>query len=189
MDGKIPSIAAAALAVALGIPLPAQAPPPSAAADARLAAEAPRRLPAINPAELRCLALNVYWEARGEPDTGRRAVAHVTLNRKGAEGFPDTICGVVHQGGRHGPCQFHWYCDDQPDTPTDADAWLDSLVVAYNALLGEPDPTGGALYFHNASLKPGWASDRVGARRIGRHVFFRLRSEELAQAAAVIADP
>ena len=31
--------------------------------------------------EIECLALNIYFEARGEPDAGRRAVGHVVMNR------------------------------------------------------------------------------------------------------------
>ncbi|MGZ9034938.1 MAG: hypothetical protein ACXW25_11110, partial [Rhodospirillales bacterium] len=44
-------------------------------------------------AELRCLALNVYWEARSESALGRLAVAAVTLNRVAHRDFPGTICG------------------------------------------------------------------------------------------------
>ncbi|MCK4867057.1 MAG: cell wall hydrolase, partial [Alphaproteobacteria bacterium] len=31
--------------------------------------------------QLECLALNVYFEARGEPREGQVAVAHVVMNR------------------------------------------------------------------------------------------------------------
>ena len=37
--------------------------------------------------DLTCLALNVYYEARGEPDKGKRAVAKVTLNRVHSKTF------------------------------------------------------------------------------------------------------
>ena len=54
----------------------------------------------IDKAELHCLALNNYFEARGESTTGQRAVANVVLNRVKHKGFPDTICAVVKQGGK-----------------------------------------------------------------------------------------
>ncbi|MCR4301881.1 MAG: cell wall hydrolase, partial [Sulfuricaulis sp.] len=46
---------------------------------------------------LTCLALNVYFEARGEPSAGQFAVAEVTMNRVASGRYPDTVCGVVHQ--------------------------------------------------------------------------------------------
>ncbi|TLZ19962.1 MAG: hypothetical protein E6K26_04220, partial [Gammaproteobacteria bacterium] len=47
--------------------------------------------------DLRCLAENIYFEARGEPIAGQYAVAEVTLNRTQAQHFPHTVCEVVHE--------------------------------------------------------------------------------------------
>ena len=58
--------------------------------------------------ELRCLALNIHFEARGESDQGKIAVAVVTLNRVKSKRFPSTICGVVKQKN-----QFSWYESDK----------------------------------------------------------------------------
>ena len=44
-----------------------------------------------------CLAFDVYFEARGEPEAGQYAVAEVTMNRVASGRYPDTVCGVVHQ--------------------------------------------------------------------------------------------
>lgn len=55
-----------------------------------------------SPAELnpmRCLALTLYWEAKGEGADGMRAVAAVVLNRVAHAQFPNDICGVVYEGG------------------------------------------------------------------------------------------
>jgi spore germination cell wall hydrolase CwlJ-like protein len=49
---------------------------------------------------LRCLALNIYHEARSEPRAGQIAVASVTLNRVKSKRFPGTVCDVVMQGGK-----------------------------------------------------------------------------------------
>src|ERR1051325_5973846 len=46
---------------------------------------------------VRCLALNVYFEARGEPEAGQYAVAEVTMNRVASPSYPDTVCEVVYQ--------------------------------------------------------------------------------------------
>src|SRR6185503_5352794 len=48
---------------------------------------------------LTCLARNVYFEARGEPIKGQRAVAEVTLNRVASGQYADSICEVVYQKG------------------------------------------------------------------------------------------
>lgn len=44
---------------------------------------------------LLCLALNVYFEARGEPIIGQYAVAHVTLNR--VKENNSTVCKEVYK--------------------------------------------------------------------------------------------
>ena len=69
--------------------------------------------------DIECLALNVYFEARGEPFVGKLAVAHVVLNRMRDRRFPASACMVVKQGGdrvRHN-CQFSWWCDGKSDVP------------------------------------------------------------------------
>ncbi len=130
-----------------------------------------------DPEDLRCLALNIYWESRAEPEEGQVAVAHVTLNRLNDPRFPRTICGVVTQGGSAGPCQFSWYCDGRDDTPVNQPVWERTQALARAVLQGRiPDPTGGALYFHNHRIRPTWASTKDGERQIGQHVFFNLAS-------------
>lgn len=49
--------------------------------------------------ELDCLALNIYFEARGEPLQGKLAVGYVVINRVGDKEFPANVCQVVQQGG------------------------------------------------------------------------------------------
>ncbi len=129
----------------------------------------------VSSAERNCLALNIYWESRGQPIPGQAAVAHVTLNRAGSGRFPSSICGVVQQGGTKGSCQFNWYCDSVSDKPTDRDAWALAQKIADRTLAGEPDPTRGALYFHHVGLKPSWARNVTNRMTIGHHVFFSLR--------------
>jgi spore germination cell wall hydrolase CwlJ-like protein len=128
-----------------------------------------------NLSEVRCLALTIYFEARGESEIGKRAVGHVVMNRVGSPGFPDSICGVVWQGGdavRH-RCQFSWYCDGRSDRPKDRADWKRSLVVAEDILAGRSaDPTHGALWFHHKGVAPPWRKG-LRARLIGAHYFYR----------------
>ena len=110
--------------------------------------------------EIKCLAENIYFEARGESTAGKMAVALVTLNRVKDQRFPNTVCGVVKQtkyypSGRidlHS-CQFSWYCDGKSDKPQDKKCWDDALLIAevmftYDSI----DVTNGALWYHSRKV-------------------------------------
>src|SRR5262245_59643339 len=58
------------------------------------------------PDAIRCLAMTIYFEARGEPDIGKLAVAHVVVNRTHDTRFPSSTCGVAQQqsGAPNGDC-------------------------------------------------------------------------------------
>jgi len=130
----------------------------------------------ISPAELQCMALNVYWEANRSSDLDLRAVAHVTFNRASSAGFPGSVCDVVTQGGERPlyTCQFQWWCDGRSDEPTDLAAWRRALGIAEKVLTGQDDdPTDGALFLHSSSVKPSWSSDFQRTIRIGDHIFYR----------------
>jgi len=125
--------------------------------------------------EIACLALNIYFEARGEPDQGKFAVGHVVLNRVAGERFPDTICGVIRQGGevRRHRCQFSWWCDGRSDTPRDKAEWQRSYEIALNVYWGRSvDPTEGAQWYHADYVSPNWRSDFKAGPKIGRHLFY-----------------
>jgi N-acetylmuramoyl-L-alanine amidase len=180
MNGRMIPVAVAALMIA-GMPATVLGPAPSPEAADRLAALRPRHeSPAlkISPAEMHCLAQNIYYEARGESEEGQAAVAHVTLNRVEAQGFPASICGVVHQGRDTGICQFGWSCTarhGEPGThgPGESAAWKRAQAVAKRALAGGIDPTEGALYFHHLKERPQWAIGRYAHKVvIGEHIFF-----------------
>ena len=188
MNGRMIAITVAALAAA-GIPSwPAVAPPASPEAQAELAASLPHPQPKgrsplrTSSAERHCLALNVYWESRGQPQAGQAAVAHVTLNRVGNADFPDTICGVVTQSAGAGICQFGWWCTARHRMPPEGADWGEAQAVAARVLAGAADPTGGALYFHHVNERPRFAIGRyAGPVRIGAHVFFRLAEKPAAK--------
>lgn len=130
---------------------------------------------------LMCLALNDYWEARGETLRGRLAVAMVVMNRVADPRYPDSVCAVVHQHmvpDQPRACQFSWTCDGRPDTPTDEDAWRRSLQLAAAVLEADgalEDPAHGALWYHATHVTPAWTDHLARAEVIGRHVFYRDR--------------
>ncbi|MDH5546522.1 MAG: cell wall hydrolase [Gammaproteobacteria bacterium] len=132
--------------------------------------------------ELRCLAQNVYFEARGEPTAGQLAVAMVTMNRVYSEQYPDTICKVVWQRR-----QFSWTHDGKPDTPDDRKSWRMAKQIAefvykkyqdhHLRTKGAVDLTKGALYYYAPKLaNPHWAPLKEVTTQIGSHVFLKSRS-------------
>lgn len=128
----------------------------------------------ITPAIL-CLALNVYFEARGEPLAGQRAVAHVTLNR--ARERRMKICDVVYE-----PAQFSWTPEDP--SVTDVKAWNRALAVAKRAHARgrSGDPTGGANHYHADYVKPRtWDFAKLThTATIGKHIFYTDRATQVA---------
>jgi spore germination cell wall hydrolase CwlJ-like protein len=122
----------------------------------------------------RCLALVMYWEAKAEGAEGMIAVGAVVLNRVRHEEFPDTICGVVSQGGEQPPCQFSWWCDGKSDQPQEAEAWSTAVELARAMVVELPyDPTLGSLFFHASSIKVPWRVERERTLQIGQHIYYR----------------
>ncbi len=139
--------------------------------------------PKMNWQSLRCLAHNIYNEARGEPLQGKIAVAHVVMNRVAAERFPGQICAVVQQGGerRRYRCQFSWWCDGRSDQPRNPVAWDAARLVAGFIYTGlTEDPTRGALWYHAEYVAPYWREAFHRGPQIGRHIFYRVSGKNSA---------
>ncbi|MCH8198148.1 MAG: cell wall hydrolase [Proteobacteria bacterium] len=125
--------------------------------------------------EVKCLALTIYFESRGEPDAGKIAVGHVVMNRVNNPRFPGQVCKVVKQGGewRRNRCQFSWWCDGRSDKPKDRRAWGLSKELANTIYAGmSEDPTEGALWYHADYVKPYWKNVFARGPKIGRHIFY-----------------
>jgi N-acetylmuramoyl-L-alanine amidase len=127
--------------------------------------------------ETECLAKNIYFEAGREPLEGKLAVASVVKNRMKHPQFPQTACGVVYQGVNDDKpgCQFSWACDGMDKAVKfGSQAWADSKRIAVAVLAGaRHDNTNGALFFHNDTVKPSWATDGRFTAEIGGHRFYR----------------
>jgi len=120
-----------------------------------------------------CLAMALYYEARGEGPDGMMAVGEVIVNRVQHPEFPGTVCEVVKEdrGPEAHDCQFSFYCDGKAEDPRDIVAWSTARDIAADVLNGKVLGHG-ATYFHAANVRPFWADvfDRVGS--IGNHVFY-----------------
>lgn len=126
--------------------------------------------------EVLCMALNVYHEARGTNQDDREAVAHVTMNRLESGLWGHTVCAVVLARS-----QFSWTTfSEGRAVPRETQAWLNAQQTAYRVYSEETahDLTEGATHFYAASMSrpPAWSSRGVNRKRIGGHIYMRLRS-------------
>jgi spore germination cell wall hydrolase CwlJ-like protein len=115
-----------------------------------------------------CVARAMYYEAKGESLTGKKAVGYVVLNRVKAGKWRSTPCGVISQ-----PHQFSWYSPSKR-IPTKVKSYY--LELAQNLMASYSnanDPTGGATFFHAKYVHPGWKNVRR-LLAIGGHIFYRL---------------
>jgi spore germination cell wall hydrolase CwlJ-like protein len=129
----------------------------------------------INKKEARCMALNLYWEARSEGEKGMFAVGWVVLNRIAYAKYPNTVCEVIYQGGTTPFCEWSWYCDGRSDVPREPKSWAQAQELARQLLQDPPeDPTHGALWVQHESLKiPKWLQSRESTVHIGKHIFYK----------------
>lgn len=108
------------------------------------------------------LARVVYSEARGEPYTGKVAVAAVVLNRVRHPDFPNSISGVVYQ-----PYAFTAVHDGQINLSPDEE----SKRAARDAMNGW-DPTNNSIYYYNpVTATNSWIRSRPLVTVIGKHYF------------------
>ena len=125
-----------------------------------------------------CLAEAMYYEARGEGETGEKAVAEVIFHRIASGGHGGSICAVVYEGSDRTACQFSFVCDGSRAKPKVPQDWRNAEALAARILAGElrlGDETGGAVNYHATSVRPDWAARLVRTTQIGNHVFYRQR--------------
>ena len=131
----------------------------------------------FDPNEMFCLAKNLYFEARNQDKESNKAVALVVFNRANDKRFPNTICGVVYDGGekRRHRCQFSWYCDGLPDKIYNAAAWAIAIDLATTFISTRDtmeDITDGALFYHATYVSPRWSKTFERTVQVGDHIFY-----------------
>ena len=144
--------------------------------------------------QTKCLADNMYFEARNQSWRGIIAVGMVTLNRVSDNRFPDILCDVVKQGptskwwfktkGKIVPirhkCQFSWYCDGKSDKIPEFDIDLYTAIFARaSRMIGAynwgklDDMTQGSTHYHADYVYPEWREQKTKMLQIGNHIFYR----------------
>jgi N-acetylmuramoyl-L-alanine amidase len=121
---------------------------------------------------LMCMAVAIFFEARGEPVVAKEAVANVIINRVEDRRYPNSVCAVVNEHKA-----FSYTHDGLSDDPTrhtghqDKIAWAESQEVAKDAL-------GGNLlgitstHYHTTNVLPFWAKHYSLDTGIGNHLFY-----------------
>lgn len=139
----------------------------------------------VNAKHLKCLAVGIYHEAKGEPTVGQIAVARVIMNRV-LHGFGNDPCAVIYQtttrlkdGEPVKLCQFSWVCEGKT-APAESNARFAKANDIARQVLAEdrwndliPNNT---FFFHNLTVAPRWTYDRVVT--IGNHIFYSKGKEK-----------
>ena len=135
-----------------------------------------------------CMAEAILFEAGNQPLAGKVAVGEVIMNRVRSDKYPNTVCGVVHQGPisrwwkvKHNKevpirnrCQFSYYCDGKDEEPFKGESWNDSERAALLVLNGMiKDVTEGATHYHADYVSPWWANKMIRTVTIENHLFFK----------------
>jgi N-acetylmuramoyl-L-alanine amidase len=121
---------------------------------------------------LMCMAVAIFFEARGEPVVAKEAVANVIINRVEDRRYPNSVCAVVNEHKA-----FSYTHDGLSDDPTrhkghqDKIAWAESQEVAKDALGG--DLLGiTSTHYHTTNVLPFWAKHYSLDTRVGNHLFY-----------------
>ncbi len=128
----------------------------------------PKPIMSFGKKDIDCLAHNIYHEARGESIKGQIAVAAVTINRLFAQGYPSSICKVVHQ-----PYQFSWVKLLKNHSPKNKTQYEIAKAIAKDYVQGRfKDPTKGSLFYHATYVSPKWSKKLTKTVTIGNHIFY-----------------
>lgn len=114
---------------------------------------------------LACLALAVYFEARGEPEPAQFAVAEALVRRVEDWRWKDDVCSVIAE-----PDQLEWYAH-RPSV-TESWAWAKARGIAEIVLRHRTRATTCADHWHDASMTPWWADKMELELTVGKMKFY-----------------
>lgn len=131
--------------------------------------------------EIRCIADNVWFEARGEGKEGWDAILTVMQSRIKDKRFPNEYCKVVKQK-RKNICQFSWVCDSRLNNSTKHRStnlyreiydYCETFYQAPHYFIDEK--IDGALYYHSNKVKRTALGKMKLSEpvKVGNHYFYR----------------
>ncbi len=128
----------------------------------------------------KCLADAIYFEARGEPMRGQKAVAQVVMNRVFSGRYPHDVCGVVFENASHYlACQFTFACQGRRlNHGSEPRMWQRANRIARDILDGKIwlKEVGHATHYHARWVRPLWIREMARLYRFGVHTFYRPRA-------------
>ena len=125
----------------------------------------------LSKAQIECLVLNSYMEARGQGVKGMQAVTWVVLNRTKHPSYPSTPCAVIYA-----PFQFSWTRNGKTPKIKEKDAYTQAERVVEGVLSGKlKDNTNSSTHFHSTRIKPVWANRLSYTTTIGSHCFYKMK--------------
>ena len=131
---------------------------------ATLQAETDPQVQKLSKAQIECLSINTYMEARSEGEKGMLGTIFVVLNRTKDSRFPSTPCKVIAQKN-----QFEWY--GKGKTIKEPEMYDKAKQLVHEVLGGKhKDVTCGSIYFNAHHKAPKNSKFTV---RIGNHSFFK----------------
>jgi N-acetylmuramoyl-L-alanine amidase len=123
-------------------------------------------------AALLCLALNVFYEARGTTVIDREAVAAVALNR--AEKEHRSVCKVIEE-----PRQFSWTAHHsltvpKIKNPLEKKAWSTAITTARRVMYSRRSRRvfANVMYYHTRYVHPRWSNHYRVAFATNAHIYY-----------------
>jgi len=124
----------------------------------------------------------IWGEARGEPQEGKVAVAHVIRNRGRIDGwYGKSLRDVILKDK-----QFSCFNPDDPNYDKMRDpllhdkpeVWVECYKIVKDIIAGKiPDNTGGATHYHHRRITPYWTEGMIETARIDNHIFWKRANE------------
>lgn len=131
----------------------------------------------MTPADLDAMTRTVWGEARGEEYEGKKAVAHVIINRWEMNHRREiTLCGVATE-----PYQFSCWLPNDPNRSkmeyltlnnSEFRICMMASLAAYIESIEGVDPTRGSTHYHTAYISPTWSEGHIPIVIIGDHKFY-----------------
>lgn len=137
-------------------------------------------------ADVKCLAKNIFGEARNLDIRGQLWVAAVTINRALDPRFPHTVCGVVHQD-----YAFSWRLGWKQQIKPFKNKRLQREKITAGAklinaramqkaeeiarfALSHQDllPNKEVLFYHDVRIKPKWAKQKLLVKVVDKQAFY-----------------
>lgn len=117
--------------------------------------------------DVKCLAIAMHKEARGEGREGMLLVGNVVLNR--ANKHKNGVCSVVYEKG-----QFSW-AKGKKERHTISKASLDlsRWLLVQEEVGKRVDTAKGATFFHNKHVRPMWTRRMQLVKRYKGHLFYK----------------